>query len=71
MFLGESIGLVFANNTALSLDFNNLNVFRYNVHNINKNIQWASLESTLFQNWMEENVAINTYKFAGKVQGRF
>lgn len=71
MFLGESIGLVFANNTALSLNFNNLNVFHYNVHNINENIQWASLESPLFQNWMEENVAINTYKFAGKVQGRF
>lgn len=71
MFLGESIGLLFANNTALSLDFSNLNAFRYNVHNINENIQWANFESTIFQNWMEKNVAINTYKFIGKVQGNF
>ena len=71
MFLGESVGLVFANNTALSLDTNNLNAFRYNIHNINENIQWANLESPIFQNWMEKNVAINTYKFIGKVQGNF
>lgn len=52
MFLGTDISLVFGNGTRLPLIFSGINVFDYNVHDINENLQWTSLEHPLFQNWM-------------------
>lgn len=71
MWIGDSINFALANGTLLPIRFHDLSVFRYDVHNSNPNLQWANLENAFFQNWMEQNVGIDTYKFIGTVSGRF
>jgi hypothetical protein len=71
MWIGDSIHLSLANGTPLPIRFSDLTVFNYDVHDINPSLQWASFENALFQNWMEQNVGIDTYKLIGTVSGGF
>ena len=69
MFPINSMGLQFSNGTSIPIRTEHLSVFDYEVRNGDTSQQWTNMEGVQFQQWMEQNAAVELVKKIGEVDG--